>query len=596
MSNLFGSFGWHCPPSPPPHTISIDNPSSSSQTDSNTSSCPPQTVVVTPAICYMARLPEELIHQIFASIDPPIKVYSSPPRYNRMHNLSRVCRVSKQFRRIATPLLYTSVERGLHDTNFAKLLVTLAAEPGLCQYIRSIRQKPGAKYDYDAMTHVSRFSEEGSMSAKVAPIVLSATRLRMPYVQSLITRWLQQEDIVLALCAFHAPNIECLVVNPGAPKPGLPFESILLQAISRSALGLPYGKIHSFKRLRVLYLDFSAYTYFPASNALPLLLLPSLEDLTLAAWGKLPFGWDRHDAQHAPFGQDWTWPRRASPIKKLSLLYPRVDPATASKMILACKALVKFETTNHLTPIGGRHGWYGLISAALLEHAGTLRELSIGERSSEMTEIGYHGRLWCARSLINLRYLRVPYHVLVGRACIEDFRNMVPTSLRHLIISLPKGLRCQETAPSGESSHGDLRFPNLTIIELHQKSIVESSSHEGWSKGSVWFLDEFRKLFITREREMNRAAVIPHIILDMRHVRHYCEGKSNHNLPPALFSRFTEDLTWCMLCKIHECCAARVQYASTRSKANKDGCCTKISLRPDERSEEEIVEEENRGY
>jgi hypothetical protein len=595
MPSLFGSFGWHCPPSPPPHTISIDAPSSLSRSDSNASSSPPQTIIVTPAICYMARLPEELIHQIFASIDPPIEVYSSPPRYDRMHNLSRVCRVSKQFRRIATPLLYTSVERGLHDTNFAKLLVTLAAEPGLCQYIRSIRQKHGAKYDFDATTHISRFSEEGSMSAKVAPIVSSATRLRMPYVQGLITRWLNQEDILLALCAFHAPNIECLVVNPGAPKPGLPFESILLQAISRSALGLPYGKVHSFKRLRVLHLDFSAYTYFPASNALPLLLLPSLEDLTLAVWGKLPFSWDRHDAQHAPFGQDWTWPRRASPIKKLSLLYPRVDPATASKMILACKSLVKFETTNHVTPIGGRHGWYGLISAALLEHAGTLRELSIGERSSEMTEIGYHGRLWCARSLINLRYLRVPYHVLVGRACIEDFRNMVPTSLRHLIVSLPKGLRCQEIAPSGESSHGDVRFPNLSVIELHQKSIVESSSHEGWSTGSVWFLDEFQKLFVTREREMNRAAVVPHIILDMRHVRHYCQGKSNHSLPPTLFSRFTEDLTWCMLCKIQECCSARLQYA-TRSKANKDGCCTEFSLHPDERSEEEILEDENRGY
>jgi hypothetical protein len=270
MPSLFGSFGWHCPPSPPPHTISIDASSSLSRSDSNASSSPPQTIIVTPAICYMARLPEELIHQIFASIDPPIEVYSSPPRYDRMHNLSRVCRVSKQFRRIATPLLYTSVERGLHDTNFAKLLVTLAAEPGLCQYIRSIRQKHGAKYDFDATTHLSRFSEEGSMSAKVAPIVSSATRLRMPYVQGLITRWLNQEDILLVLCAFHAPNIECLVVNPGAPKPGLPFESILLQAISRSALGLPYGKVHSFKRLRVLHLDFSAYTYFPASNALPL--------------------------------------------------------------------------------------------------------------------------------------------------------------------------------------------------------------------------------------------------------------------------------------------------------------------------------------
>ena len=526
MFNLIDSFGWHYAPPPSPSPTASPSPSPPPQTVScDAPSSPPPTISDNPSSCSLSRLPEELLHQIFASIDPPMESYSSVSQYARTHNLSRVCLVSKQFRRIATPMLYMSIERGLQDADFARLLVTLTEEPGLNQYVKCIRQKPQARTSYDAAQADLPAGNNG-LAYRATPVLSAATKLGMPYVQGLVTRWLHQEDILLTLCAFQAPNLEYLIVNPAAPKPGLPFESILLQGISRSALGCPFGTVHPFKHLRVLHLDFSAYTYFPASNALPLLLLPSLEDLTLGAWGKLPLGRDKEDAQHAPFGQDWTWPRRKSPIKKLSLLYPRVDPNTASKMILACKSLVRFETTNHNTPTGGRNGWYGLISSALLEHAGSLEELSIGERSSEMSEVRYHGRLWCARSLINLRYLRVPYHVLVGRGSIKDFCSLVPTSLRHLIVTLPKNLRCREIAPSGESSYGDRRFPHLYLIELHQKSVVQNRSHEGWSQNCIWFLDEFRMLFSVRDEKKDGVVSQPHIVLDLRHVRHYCTGNS----------------------------------------------------------------------
>jgi hypothetical protein len=323
-------------------------------------------------------------------------------------------------------------------------------------------------------------------------VILLAVTLRLPGPQNLVIWWQHREDILLTLCTFQSPRLERLWVSPTAPKANPPLDSLLLEGINRSILGYPFGNVHSFEHLRVLHLDFSAYSRFPTSHALPLLLLPRLEVLTLGGWSKMLPERYQDDKKLPQLEKLWTWPCRESPTKKLALLYPWVDPAIASKMIRACKSLVRFECTNHCTPVGGIRGWYSHISAALLEHAYTLQELSIGEISCELADFQRHGRLWCTPSLTNLRLLRAPYHILAGHSSIQDFRSIIPRGISHLIVSIPNVLFSQDNFQCARTRGTDGGFPNLALIELQQRSDAIHRSH-GWTYASIWFYDKFRR-------------------------------------------------------------------------------------------------------
>jgi hypothetical protein len=59
----------------------------------------------------MSEMPNELLLQIFGYLHEPITHFSSPPKPGRYQDLASLCRVSRKFQGLATPLLYESIER-----------------------------------------------------------------------------------------------------------------------------------------------------------------------------------------------------------------------------------------------------------------------------------------------------------------------------------------------------------------------------------------------------------------------------------------------------------------------------------------------------
>jgi len=178
---------------------------------------------------------------------------------------------------------------------------------------------------------------------------------------------------------------------------------------------------------------------------LPLFLLPLLEDLTLYRWGQ---EWDevrmdfisRHKA--IVFGKPWEWPDRTVNIKRLSLHYPFVPHKIVSKAIRCCKVLERFECSG-IHAFDTDEEWYTRIMPALLEHAGTLREISIKEhRYSRDNDGPEYGTAKAVHDLIHLRVLCVPLYILVGHEGLSlasdnsTMQNIIPKNIEKLIIHL----------------------------------------------------------------------------------------------------------------------------------------------------------------
>lgn len=92
---------------------------------------------------------------------------------------------------------------------------------------------------------------------------------------------------MLALSAFLAPNLEFLGTRPRTCSYDSHSESILLEHISRSALGKPVSRVHSFNKLRSLHVEAYGAFYIPNRHVFPFVLLPKLGHLTLGGWGAI---------------------------------------------------------------------------------------------------------------------------------------------------------------------------------------------------------------------------------------------------------------------------------------------------------------------
>lgn len=151
-----------------------------------------------------------------------------------------------------------------------------------------------------------------------------------------------KEDVLLTSNILRAPNLQRLWYRMRFNLNDRKKHCLLLPSICYSVLGAIHSKHHAFEKLRVLHIDLAGSGFkFPLTHALPLLLLESLEELTLGAWGMTEWPVEPRGAtdDSTVFGRPWEWPSRASSIVRLSLVRPWVPVTMIIKMIHACKAL-----------------------------------------------------------------------------------------------------------------------------------------------------------------------------------------------------------------------------------------------------------------
>jgi len=333
----------------------------------------------------MDDIPNELLIHIVDQLRGPT-TWSEPADYSRMHALAALCSVSKKLYHIAQPLLYESIDLPSNEvvrSQSQRLWRHLQEQPSLRFKVKALRQRTRPRLIRDGQDRI-RVRDE-----YVKDILrdLKAVGLGIEDASRLVGRWLSFEDLYFALVAFRTPNLELLWMRPGMSNQGSPGDChcTLLEGIGRMAMGGRWLDTHHFDNLKTLYIDFTSSPETHVQYALPLLLLPNLDELTLVAWGGnynipvhddgLDFDYDEFYDQSI-FDREWSWPYLSSPITKLSLFKPIVSEEMVNHMITSCKALERFECF-HPAPCDGLEQWFGGLIPALNNHIESLQNLSL---------------------------------------------------------------------------------------------------------------------------------------------------------------------------------------------------------------------------
>lgn len=422
----------------------------------------------------VGKLPEEMVHQICS--------------LTNSSTLFNVCLASRRLNRIATPVLYRSLDRTYPCPSSEKegcpitqCLETLRHRPELRSCIKTIRHTVEGVWGHQSCDHPGpALMQEFAMLLGLDQLVFAKP-----------PGWVK-EDRFVTLLALLAPNLEHLELRRARSMWGWEAGSVslLLEQLSRSALGI--GTIHKFDKLRFLHVEAGSAFCIPNQHAFPLVLLPRLEYLTLGGWGHIenpdPDDLDDEDLGGGSnvidpndsdmFGQPWKWPVRTSPISELSLRYPKTSSEAACNMILACKALTGFSCDRFCQfPKVGNREVYTHITSALHEHRHTLRELTINETWSAISERS-QGRISDLSDMTVLKHLRVPW----GLICIPgqgSLCSLLPRSIESLAVEFtaPKAMgryieglpaSLEELVNSLEELHmiADTQFPDLGRIHV----------------------------------------------------------------------------------------------------------------------------------
>jgi len=417
----------------------------------------------------MDRLPEELLLQIFESIGPSPQHYSSPSGYDRTWQHAQICLVSTKFRRIATPLLYQSIECGQGLQNITDLGTTLMTNPKLGDYIKSIRIKSTRAEHHAKCLGWFVHPRLGTDALSGAECVLFSSWLERLCPEQ--PDWIDimrytSRDVILALCVLTARNLRSLWISGPRDQgnsPGLSY-AFLIQSILDSAAGSSPSVVHSFEHLRTLHLDLQHCKHDQAVQIVSIMQLPHLEDLTLARWG------DRYGHYLEMNRNSEDWSPRSSNVVRLSLLMPKVSSHIITGMIRACKALKRFEFTRpEFIPINDQ-SMYAHIFEAIHEHASSIEEMSVGDASYRLRMHYPHERLRGLQAT-QVRKLRIPYEILRRFDESSDSFTVLPPSIEIIILQLPTTVGCSTMARLRDLCDACQagEFPNLKRIELRQE-------------------------------------------------------------------------------------------------------------------------------
>ncbi|KAH0353113.1 hypothetical protein KCU81_g1605, partial [Aureobasidium melanogenum] len=475
------------------------------------------------------KLPNEVLHLVFEHLaTSPDFVHDDDEEQTNYHlsnwkTLVQLCKVSRQMRRVAEPLLYrhyakpdsTQVLRGHHL--FRRFLDTVLNRPELLQYIRCLyigawSYKPGEYDQYEASNEPNRYL--------TFPDELCATYNDYAGKSALGDVWKEallagEEAAEIALLMSLTPNLEHIEFC--MPDLSL-LENIAPQYFWPSLL-IPSAKwdpAHHFHRLdSVMIHKRHLETGMPASDEYgfevdPLLLfigLPKLkvfwvEDDNVGAYQVLP--------------EDYPLSDKVSHLTDLTLGLSCIHPMKLIQILKRCTKLeaFDFDFQPELEFVPG-FSW-NTIGEALRSSCDTLEELTLSAdmRSQLATEQEDGSEGTCVsigslRNFTSLRKLDVLQTTLLGFENMLDdinlvvpalpFAEMLPSSLESLTIDL-----CTLTiVPYLEDMSTVLKeqFPNLKEIRLSNVDLREWDPMDDLSEAEREAVIESRKDRVKRLKE-----------------------------------------------------------------------------------------------
>ena len=424
----------------------------------------------------MDDLPNELLIHIVDQLRGPT-TWADPADYSRTDALAALCCVSKKLYHIARPLLYGSIDLPPNDgvlPQSRRLFARLQEQPSLRFEIKALRQKTRAGLRQDGERRM-RVRDE---YIKDTTRDVRAFGLGTEDASEIVGRWLRYEDLYFALLAFRTPNLERLWMRPDIYHEGSydDCHCTLLEGIGRMAMGVRLLDTHHFDNLKTLYIDFSDQPIISARYAFPLLLLPNLDELTLVALGgyydipegETEVGFDGYETDDGLtiFDRPWLWPLRSSSITKLSLFKPVFSENAVKKMILACKALERFECFHPLRS-STNDQWFGALVPALNNHIESLQNLSLLCREPYWPSLENTGmaQLDHLHEFTHLNSVRVSLNLVSDPGETLNARNLpafLPPSITSLHIHYPR-------EPNDEADQ-----QLLDVLTAHKDGILPS--------------------------------------------------------------------------------------------------------------------------
>ncbi|KAI4641784.1 hypothetical protein J4E93_007882 [Alternaria ventricosa] len=423
----------------------------------------------------MDDLPNELLFHIVDQLRGPM-TWSEPADYSRMHALAALCCVSKKLYHIAQPLLYESIDLPSNEvihSQSQRLWRHLQEQPSLRFKVKALRQRTRPRPIQDGQDRI-RVRDE-----YIKDILrdLKAVGLGTEDASRLVGRWLSFEDLYFALVAFRTPNLERLWMRPRCLDQGFSGDChcTLVEGIGRMTMGGRWLDTHHFDNLKTLYIDFTSTPETHVQYALPLLLLPNLDELTLVAWGGnyiiranedgVGFDYDDIDGETTIFDGEWSWPYLSLPITKLSLFKPFVSEEIVNRMITSCKALERFECF-HPAPSSGDDRWFGGLIPALNNHIESLQNLSLlcRQHGPSLEYIGM-AQLDSLHEFTNLNSVRVSLYMVSDPGETLSVRSLpafLPPSITSVHIHYPR-------EPNDEADQ-----QLLDVLTAHKDGILPS--------------------------------------------------------------------------------------------------------------------------
>jgi hypothetical protein len=390
----------------------------------------------------MLNLPHALLVHIIEWVG------AHQPSHQPPKDIAHVCLVNRKLNNIATPILYRHIGRALpyygieHGRSiFYRCLGTLQARPQYRTYVKTLQDVPcpeTTSQQKSSSTAKSSLALNYRGTVPESYIMTLANELELDS-EDLLARHARGEDLWLTLCTLLTPNVEKIkTLLRGRHALQNPV-NLLLEHISRSAIGQPIGQVHTFSRLYVLHLETVYPLRLPVTYSFPLLLLPTLERLTLGGWGGTYDGetyiYDPNNT--TVFSQPWTWPLRSSPITSLSFRSPLAKSSIACNMIRACTSLLKFESTSIASiSVKDCEDWYTPIAEALQDHRHTLREIKIEEDFNPILLPSVFGWLHSLQHMSCLTRLRIPWRILLGFDGSVTLHEALPQSIEEVTIEL----------------------------------------------------------------------------------------------------------------------------------------------------------------
>ncbi|KAK4504267.1 hypothetical protein PRZ48_005183 [Zasmidium cellare] len=398
----------------------------------------------------MRDLPEELLQYIFDNLQ-----VSGPVDFEDDHRLQRqtlaaLCRVNKQFDRLAKPILFHTVHLGEYQIPIRPFWEVLVQNPHLSSLVRSLHiddwEHPRIEHDF---TRDQTAAEIDSLSSEVSETLQDAVKDMTAPLRSILGHMYDPvegyqlvgiADGMLVYLIARCENLSCLeLVVPHrfstytCVYPALRHMAQLQAAADATNNQTPVKSLSKLKELRMRHWD--TENAFDISEAMPFWTFPSVN----------MFRGDMIDCTTAE-GLAGAPALKENNIRELDLDNALIEADGLREILSRCPKLESLSIAWGSASVGDcvvNHQQLGQVLRDLPHLSKNLKKLIFDPTDAydfEYSDDEYHEPLGCLTSFQSLEYLGLTPKGLIGEddEDLDDYPNFAKVSLTEM---LPESLR-----------------------------------------------------------------------------------------------------------------------------------------------------------